>query len=637
MKKLIFLLTLTLLIFSASTAQNIPFTNTIRIYDLDTGGVMRFYKIPLPQEGYKNFYVQRSGYASPPYVYDMRLGNVYKYIYSLNGFSDTAHYWRFHNSWSFQYGYYIGYLLDVAFSRQDTNLFIYAYRGANWEPADFTAISFNNGLTTNEFIPGSLLNWCGGMAIDPVNDSIMYVGYSAQFMVGNVHKTTNRGANWFCTDTIPEGIYYSRFFINTFNRNTIFARLYSTLYRSTTGGTDFQLIRTGIPNVQIYFDDSENAIYMCNTSAEGLLKSTNNGTNWTVLMNKAVNDIEFDPLNNNVIYAGCDDGLYKSSNKGNTWSIYNNTFSPDLNVRGIVKNPNTGDTLYVSTNKAVYKVFGKSVADTSVTNYFPMAVGNIYVYEESSIYPPFTSRSKVSITKDSMVDGQRYYHFSPSLPGFNQYGNWYRVNSATGVVTALANNYTYNYLVNERYVDSLGSKKGDNLLKCGQNLSQCYDTTNFSVFGIPTKQKTFKEDGLMIIYRTYSKNFGVTQVTTWEITSSTTNLVGCRLNGITYGDTLLTGAESISSEVPDSYSLGQNFPNPFNPRTVISFQLPAVSDVMIKVYDVQGRELQTLVNEKINPGTYETTFDGSNYSSGVYFYKLQTKNFTETKRMLLLK
>ena len=94
MKKLIFLLAFTMLMCTVSTGQYIPFTNTIRIYDLDTGGVMRFYKVPLPQAGYKNFYVQRSGYAEPPYVYDFRLGNVYKYLFNANGFSDIIHYNR---------------------------------------------------------------------------------------------------------------------------------------------------------------------------------------------------------------------------------------------------------------------------------------------------------------------------------------------------------------------------------------------------------------------------------------------------------------------------------------------------------------------------------------------------------------
>ena len=99
----------------------------------------------------------------------------------------------------------------------------------------------------------------------------------------------------------------------------------------------------------------------------------------------------------------------------------------------------------------------------------------------------------------------------------------------------------------------------------------------------------------------------------------------------------LVSVNEISSTLPSKYSLGQNYPNPFNPRTVISFSLPVVNNATLKVYDVMGREVQTLVNEKLQAGTYEVTFDGSGLTSGVYFYKLMTEGFSETKRMLLIK
>ncbi|MFA7360062.1 MAG: T9SS type A sorting domain-containing protein [Candidatus Kapaibacterium sp.] len=98
-----------------------------------------------------------------------------------------------------------------------------------------------------------------------------------------------------------------------------------------------------------------------------------------------------------------------------------------------------------------------------------------------------------------------------------------------------------------------------------------------------------------------------------------------------------TGIVNVKSEIPTSYSLKQNYPNPFNPNTVIRFSLPSVSQISLKVYDVMGREVQSLVNEKLQAGTYETTFDGSGLNSGVYFYKLMTDGFTETRRMLLVK
>ncbi len=97
------------------------------------------------------------------------------------------------------------------------------------------------------------------------------------------------------------------------------------------------------------------------------------------------------------------------------------------------------------------------------------------------------------------------------------------------------------------------------------------------------------------------------------------------------------GIKNISSEVPSSFSLSQNFPNPFNPTTNVQFSIPNVQYVTLKIYDALGREIETLVNEKLVPGTYEVDWNGSNYPSGVYFYRLMTDNFNETKKMLMIK
>ena len=81
----------------------------------------------------------------------------------------------------------------------------------------------------------------------------------------------------------------------------------------------------------------------------------------------------------------------------------------------------------------------------------------------------------------------------------------------------------------------------------------------------------------------------------------------------------------------------QNYPNPFNPVTVIRFQLSVVGKVSLKIYDMLGREVEILVNEKLNAGTYGVDWDASNFPSGAYFYRLRTEGYTETKRMILLK
>lgn len=102
------------------------------------------------------------------------------------------------------------------------------------------------------------------------------------------------------------------------------------------------------------------------------------------------------------------------------------------------------------------------------------------------------------------------------------------------------------------------------------------------------------------------------------------------------------GLEIIGNELPKEFALHQNYPNPFNPNTVISYQLPVTGNVSLKIYDILGNEVATLVNEEQQPGVYEVEFNVAQVSrpgitSGVYFYKLKVGSFIETKKMILLK
>jgi hypothetical protein len=97
------------------------------------------------------------------------------------------------------------------------------------------------------------------------------------------------------------------------------------------------------------------------------------------------------------------------------------------------------------------------------------------------------------------------------------------------------------------------------------------------------------------------------------------------------------GISQISSIVPAKFSLEQNYPNPFNPNSKIRFQIAKLGNAMLVVYDMQGKEVSTLVNQQLKPGTYEVDFDGSRFSSGVYFYKLSAEDFLQTKKMTLIK
>lgn len=102
-------------------------------------------------------------------------------------------------------------------------------------------------------------------------------------------------------------------------------------------------------------------------------------------------------------------------------------------------------------------------------------------------------------------------------------------------------------------------------------------------------------------------------------------------------DSTLISVNSIGENIPDRYSLAQNFPNPFNPSTMVRFDIPQAGFVTVKIYDMLGKEIAEIVNDELRAGSYEVPFDGSYFSSGMYFYRIQSGNFVETKKMMLVK
>ncbi len=100
---------------------------------------------------------------------------------------------------------------------------------------------------------------------------------------------------------------------------------------------------------------------------------------------------------------------------------------------------------------------------------------------------------------------------------------------------------------------------------------------------------------------------------------------------------LSLGINTISTSIPENFRLEQNYPNPFNPVTKIRFELPVAGYVNLSIFDVMGQKIETLVNGKMIPGVFEAEFNASKLNSGVYFCRLSTENFSETKKMILIK
>jgi len=112
---------------------------------------------------------------------------------------------------------------------------------------------------------------------------------------------------------------------------------------------------------------------------------------------------------------------------------------------------------------------------------------------------------------------------------------------------------------------------------------------------------------------------------------------GYDIYGSIFNLSSITSVKEIISKIPHDFNLYQNYPNPFNPSTRIRFSIPEFSHVLIKIYDILGNEITTLVDEDRPSGGYEVSFDGSNLASGFYFYRITAGNYSETRKMILLK
>jgi glucuronoarabinoxylan endo-1,4-beta-xylanase len=103
-------------------------------------------------------------------------------------------------------------------------------------------------------------------------------------------------------------------------------------------------------------------------------------------------------------------------------------------------------------------------------------------------------------------------------------------------------------------------------------------------------------------------------------------------------DTILKTSVRVNQDrLPLSFKLEQNYPNPFNPATTIAFQVPVASHVTLKIYDLLGKEIATLVDEQKSPGKHQAHFDAAGLSAGVYFYRLRAGEFSQTRKLLLVK
>lgn len=195
-----------------------------------------------------------------------------------------------------------------------------------------------------------------------------------------------------------------------------------------------------------------------------------------------------------------------------------------------------------------------------------------------------------------------------------------------------------------------GSSYGSHIDFCAPGemiLGINYQNTSGATYWCGTSQATPMVTGVVSLMLSRNPNLTYTQI--FNILKATAKDTLGNINGgwnqyygwgrIDAGNALsqVIGIKTISSEVPENFYLKQNYPNPFNPSTKITFGVSIASNVKLSVYDLTGKEVAELVNEKIQPGKYEVDFNASNLPSGTYFMRLNAGNYTESKKITLIK
>ncbi|MCX6165629.1 MAG: YCF48-related protein [Ignavibacteriae bacterium] len=497
-------------------------------------------------------------------------------------------------------------------------------------------------------------------------------GYGSTIFANNVIKTTNGGDNWFdltCPANIS-GLYDVKFF----NQNTgIATGCGGAIIKTTNSGANWNII-TVQPNVSYpcynSVETKSDYAWIGGSSGE-ILRSTDYGSSWIkydTITQTNFNGITFINENTGFVVGG-DYTILKTTNSGNNWQRRNVN-----NVKGLMctyfLNSNTG---WAAGGGIIKTTDGGSnwatQIDISPTFYIRSI---IFVNENTGIAAGGSSPYGGGYILRTTNGGTNWSsNYSDKLSSRNYYSVFF-VNNSTGWIVGTCNESSNGiimkttdtglnwieqnsnvqvflssvYFINENTGWIGGDGKILKTTNGGQNwlvnLGGTITLYSIKFFDLNTGYGTgwsslgkTTNGGLNWTFFPYLQGantqnaFFINQNTGWIIGYN-----GAILKTTNGGNVFV---KKVSKEIPTSFMLYQNYPNPFNPNTIIRFQIKDLRFVTLKVYDILGKEIITLVNEKQSPGVYEVTFDGSMLPSGVYFYKLSSVDFSEVKKMILIK
>ena len=386
-------------------------------------------------------------------------------------------------------------------------------------------------------------------------------------------------------------------------------------------------------NIKCFLTMNDSTIFVAGDNWT-LLRSTDNGTTWTNVMG---NGIEADTIlslgkGGGYIFAGANGvySVYRSSDSGNSWSAANQGLPAVTQVNAFTW---IDSVLYAATNYGVFSSTdygGYWKADTA-----GLGPEQLYPGQLGGIAGITSVGSKLYAIKS--LWGGVYTSSADSIA-------WVPIGLDTVWGYAMAAIDTNVFAGTPRGI-YLYSGSGTTWLSRSNGLPEylpfCILTTADTLLFAYTG---FSTDGIYI-----SSDLGQTWVrindivfagkTVHAMVTTKTYLIAGTERGAWRLPlaAVITSANDIPPYLPTEYSLSQNYPNPFNPTTTIPFSLPSKEFVSLKVFDLLGREVATIVSEELSAGTHTREWNAANMPSGIYFYRLQACVFTETKKLVLLR
>lgn len=453
---------------------------------------------------------------------------------------------------------------------------------------------------------------------------------------GEILRSTDNGATW----TVVSNDLYLKILktITVFNNNLFIGTENYGVYRSTNNGGNWSAVNYGLANINSSNFIISKANLFVGTEHQGVFRSTNNGSNWIETNNsdfpKGYNSLNrwsgVIPVNclaaseGNLFAATGGSGVYRSTNNGDNWTAVNNGLASYINVLLV-----SGTSIYAG-GGGVYH---------STNN------GEQWILSDSSI-------RSLPISSLAVIGSKLFAGCAKQGVGV-----LFSTNYGASWDTIQRNLTPINFVTSLAVLDTnlfVGTFYGVYKLK-NDTLVRMDGIPGIPIYSLAVSNKNiFVRNDRGVFLSTNNgtswadKSDGLPKYTQGVITHSVLNTFAVYDENIFFGTAsfgvwkrplteVITGIGKTNTNHPMEFILSQNYPNPFNPTTTIKYALHKSGIVKLIIYDALGRQIRTLVDETKTAGSYHVVFNAVNLSSGIYYFRLQSNEFVQTKKLILMK